>query len=275
MIIDTHAHIYTRDSDRYPIIDKPYAPPAGSGSPEGLIAEMDAAGVDKVMMVQTTTYYGWDNSYMRDTVPQYSDRARGVFTLDPEHPHSADLIYSLVDRAGMTALRTYPVRQGDYDHPGNRALWAACRETGTTINALIGEARYAAELAAIMTDYPEVPVTLDHAIHLDIAAPEYNDKLSATLGLADCPNMNAKLSFLATGSAEEYPFTDMHPATRQIIDAYGPERCVWGSDYPLDLWAPKTTYSGYLQLFQNDLGLSEGEKDAILGGSADRLYFSR
>ena len=79
MVIDTHAHIYTSDSDQYPIIDKPYTPPAGSGSPEGLIAEMDAAGVDKVMMVQTTTYYGWDNSFMRDTVPRYSDRARRTY----------------------------------------------------------------------------------------------------------------------------------------------------------------------------------------------------
>jgi L-fuconolactonase len=175
----------------------------------------------------------------------------------------------------MTALRTYPVRQGDYDHSGNRALWAACRETGITINALIGEARYAAELASIMADYPEVPVTLDHAIHLDISKDDYPAKLEATLGLADFPNMNAKLSFLATGSAEEYPFADMHPATRQIIDAYGPDRCVWGSDYPLELWAPKTTYADYLQLFRSDLGLSAGEQDAILGGTAERLYFSR
>ncbi len=275
MIIDTHAHIYSPDRVTYPVIDEPYSPPEGSGTPEGLIAQMDAAGVDKVMMVQTTTFYGWDNTFMRDTVPQYGDRARGVYTLDPEHPHSADLIYSLADRAGMTALRTYPVRGGDYDHPGNRALWEACREVGITVNSLLYEARFATELATLATAYADVQVTIDHAIHLDISADDYGDKLAATLDLARYPNMNAKLTFLATGSAGEYPFTDMHDATRKVIDAYGPDRCMWGSDYPLDLWAPKTDYSGYLRLFQEGLGLTSGEREAILGGTPERLYFSR
>jgi predicted TIM-barrel fold metal-dependent hydrolase len=47
---------------------------------------------------------------------------------------------------------------------------------------------------------------------------------------------------------------------------------VWGSDYPTELWCPKTTYAGHLNLFREQLGLSAGEQAAILGGTAVTLY---
>lgn len=63
-------------------------------------------------------------------------------------------------------------------------------------------------------------------------------------------------------------------ATRKFIDSYGPDRCVWGSSYPTELWAPKTTYAGQLALFYEELGLSPGKKEAILGSTAERLFFN-
>ena len=92
--------------------------------------------------------------------------------------------------------------------------------------------------------------------------------------LASFPNLHAKLTFLPTGTREDFPFPDMHDACRRIIDAYGPDRCVWGSDYPTELWCPNVTYSQHLELFQQHLDLSESEQQAILGGTAERLWFA-
>ncbi|MDQ3702934.1 MAG: amidohydrolase, partial [Chloroflexota bacterium] len=92
------------------------------------------------------------------------------------------------------------------------------------------------------------------------------------LEIAGFPNAYAKLSFLPTGSAQEYPFRDMHDACRRFVDAFGPDRCLWGSDYPTELWCPRTTYRGHLDLFRQELGLSAAEQAAILGGTAQRLY---
>lgn len=276
MIIDTHAHIYSPDETTYPPIVEPLRPPRGAGSPEHLRRVMSESGVDRAMMVQTTTFYGWDNSFTRDTTRQCMDWARAVYTLDPEHPHSTEILYALVQTAGMRALRTYPVGGngvGEYDHPGNRRLWAAARDAGIVVNILIGHVRYAEQVAHLLRDFPEVPAVLDHCIALDIRQPDYSAKLEAVLELARLPNLNAKLTFLATGSAEEYPFRDMHDATRRIINAYGSQRCVWGSDFPLELWAPKTSYAGYLELFQSELGLTSLERENILGATAERLYF--
>jgi predicted TIM-barrel fold metal-dependent hydrolase len=271
MIVDTHAHIYSPDEVAYPVIEKPYRPPVGTGTPERLREEMTRAGVDRVMMVQTTTFYGWDNSFIRDTASVTGDWAVGVCTLNPEDPHSTDVLYALVTRANVKALRTYasgPERT--YDTVGNRRLYAAARECGIVINALLN-VKQADGLARVLTDFPDVPVVLDHCLALDVNR-DYAATVQAVLELARFPQLRAKLTFLPTGSAEEYPFRDLHDACKRFIAAYGAERCIWGSDYPTELWCPKTTYEGHLNLFREALGLSAGEQAAILGGTAGTLY---
>ena len=272
MIIDTHAHIYSEDEAAYPSIEDPLRPPAGTGTPEGLQARMRAAGVERAMLVQTSTFYGWDNTFVRDTGSVSGDWARSVVTLDPDDPHSPDVLFALVESANARALRTYEAGVRGYDNPGNRRLIAAACELGITVNVLIGELRWASELSGILADFPDCRFVLDHCLALG-AGPDFGDKVERVSQLASFPNLFAKLTFLPTGSAEEFPFADMHGACRRFIDVYGPDRCVWGSDYPTELWCPKATYAQHLEVFQECLGLSSGEQAAILGGTAERLWF--
>ncbi|MFQ6042460.1 MAG: amidohydrolase family protein, partial [Candidatus Poribacteria bacterium] len=86
-------------------------------------------------------------------------------------------------------------------------------------------------------------------------------------------NLYAKLSFIVTGSEKEFPCRDMFEIVGQIIDAYTPERCVWGSDFPTSLWIPKVTYQQHLEIFKEHLELSDDEKTAILGETAMKLWF--
>lgn len=274
MIIDAHAHVYSPDEAQYPPIERPYRPPPGTGTPEHLRREARGAGVDWVMMVQTTTFYGWDNRFVRDTAAASRDWAVGVCTLDPSDPHSTDVLYALVTRSNVRALRTYAAQGSEagarYDHAGNRRLYAAARELGIVINALLNVGA-AGELARLLAEFPDLPVVLDHCLALR-AGTGYDETLRAVLDLARYPNLHAKLSFLPTGSAEAYPFRDMHDALRRIVDAYGAPRCLWGSDFPTELWCPKVTYAGHLRLFREDLGLGDEARRAILGGTAARLY---
>ncbi|MER3405441.1 MAG: hypothetical protein C4289_10040 [Chloroflexota bacterium] len=271
MIIDTHAHIYSPDEQAYPPRADPLRPPPGTGSPEHLRREMQAAGVDRAMLIQTTTFYGWDNRFLRDTAEAARDWAVGVCTLNPDDPHSPDVLYALVHRSNVRALRTYASGPGGaYDHPGNRRLFDAAGRLGIVINALLS-LRAADELAQMLRAYPDLPVVLDHCLALR-AGPELKPTVAKVVALAQFPNLYAKLTFLPTGSVEGYPFRDMHDACRRIIDAYGPERCIWGSDFPTELWCPKVTYSGHLQLFREALGLSPEEQAAILGKTAAQLY---
>ncbi|MCC7187027.1 MAG: amidohydrolase family protein, partial [Acidobacteria bacterium] len=92
--------------------------------------------------------------------------------------------------------------------------------------------------------------------------------------LARFKNLHAKLTFLPTGSATGYPCADLHGACMKVVQAYGPERCVWGSDFPCELWTPRVTYAEHLRIFQKDLPLKDAAKAQILGETAKRLWFS-
>ena len=108
MIIDSHAHIYSEDLETYPTIADPLRPPPGTGTPAGLQEAMGSCGVDRAMLVQTTTFYEWDNTFVRDVGTASDDWARSVVTLNPEDPHSPD-VCSLCTRE-RTRGRSGPTR---------------------------------------------------------------------------------------------------------------------------------------------------------------------
>jgi predicted TIM-barrel fold metal-dependent hydrolase len=91
--------------------------------------------------------------------------------------------------------------------------------------------------------------------------------------LAGLSNLHAKLTFIPTGSAEQYPCQDLHEACHEVIEAFSPDRCVWGSNFPCELWCPEITYAQHLRIFTHELGLDEETKKAVLGGTAARLWF--
>jgi predicted TIM-barrel fold metal-dependent hydrolase len=97
----------------------------------------------------------------------------------------------------------------------------------------------------------------------------------AVAGLARFPNVHLKLTFAVTGSEEGYPFHDMHPILWRLIEAFGPERCMWGSDFPCELWLKgKASYQSHLALFTEALGLSASEQASILESTPMRVWFS-
>ena len=103
--------------------------------------------------------------------------------------------------------------------------------------------------------------------------PLFPLSLSDMLELSKYPNVHAKLTFIPTETAHGYPGRDMHGACLKIIDEFGPERCVWGSNFPCELWCPQFSYAQHLAVFQNELGLDMKSKRAILGETAIRLWF--
>jgi predicted TIM-barrel fold metal-dependent hydrolase len=271
LILDTHAHIYAEDERRYPPKDKPYRPPGTTGSVPNLGRVTKANGVKGVCIVQATTFYGWDNSFICDTALTTQKWTAAVCTLDPDDPHSPGLIEHFVKKYGIRALRSYPAKDGKLDNPGVAALWKRCGELGIVVNVLCNRDNEDA-FGRMLEKFSRQPVVIDHCLNLK-AGPDQNQILASMLNLARRPNAHAKLSFMATGSAEPYPFRDMHEPCRKIINAYTPDRCIWGSDFPCELWTPKATYAQNLRLFTDELRLTQEAKESILGKTAQKLYF--
>jgi predicted TIM-barrel fold metal-dependent hydrolase len=271
LIIDTHAHIYSEDEKKYRPIETPYRPPSGSGSVSHLKRLARENGVKGVCIVQTSTFYRWDNRFICDTAVAEPSWTAGVCTLDPDDAHSPGQIQHYAQKYGIRAMRSIPGHDGKMDSSGVAALWKACGEAGLTVNVLCNRDNTAA-VARMFEKFRQQPIVIDHCLNLK-AGPDLKPILADMLRLAKYSNSHAKLTFLATGTSEQYPFRDMHEPCRQIIAAFGPERCIWGSDFPCELWTPNASYAQNLRLFTHELGLEARTQEALLGATANRLYF--
>ncbi len=233
---------------------------------------MQSAGVQMATAVQTSTFYQWDNRFIADACKANRGTFVGVCTLNPDDPHSATLLERYIQQFNIRALRSIPAKNGRLDDPGVDRLWSAAERLGIVVNVLVNREKRS-EVEALGRRHPNLPVVIDHCLNLN-AGREQKRILSDMLALARVPNLHAKLSFVATGSGESFPFRDMHGPCLAMIDAFGAERCVWGSDFPCKLWCPKATYGEHLRVFTHELDLDADSQRQILGETARRLYFS-
>lgn len=272
LIIDCHAHIYGEDEEKYPTIPDPYRPPEGTGTVEHLKREMAAAGVRFVTAIQTSTFYKWDNRFTTDSSRDNREFMAGVCTLNPDDPASPAMLEKYVREYNVRGMRSIPAESGKLDDPGVAALWSKAEELGVVINALVNADRQG-EIEALVARHPKLRVVIDHCLNIK-AGPTLAPAVKAMQALAALPTVHAKLTFIPTGTAEDYPFRDMHDACHAVIEAFGPERCVWGSDFPCELWCPNVSYADHLKIFTQELGLDASAQREILGQTAKRLWFA-
>ncbi|MAV35433.1 MAG: hypothetical protein CMJ59_08240 [Planctomycetaceae bacterium] len=274
-IVDCHAHIYSPDETRYPPTPQPLRVPGGNASIDDLRKLSLAHGVTRVRAVQTVSFYGYDNRYLCDASKAHPDWAAGVCTLDPDNPQSPALLKRFVSQYGVKTLRSTPGNQRTtFDHEGVRRLWKTCAEVGATVDIFLMNLAWVAGAEKLLREFPKLTVGFDHCMDLK-PGPLYQSTLREVLRLARYQNLYAKVDFISTGTEIGYPGADLHEAALRVIEAYGPERCVWGSNFPNALWTPKMTYSEHLRIFTHDLPLSARARAQVLGETAHRLWFPK
>lgn len=269
--IDAHAHVYSSDDGRYPTIESPVRPPGVSGSFASLKRLADANDVSRMCVVQPSSFYGWDNRFICGLALAEPCSAAAICTLNPDDRSSPALVARLMKQYGIRGIRSLPASDGRIDHPGVRDLWRACTDSDITVNVFIKRDR-AHELTCLLDDFPGVRCVIDHCLLL-AAEPAVEETLTAMLGLAQYPNAFAKLSSLSSGDTADYPYSRLHQPYRRIIDAYTPSRCVWGSNFPCELWTPRSTYRQNLELFTLELGLGAQAQEEIFWNTPSRLWF--
>ncbi len=271
LIIDAQTHVYSDDNNQYPSVPNPILPPDGYGSLSQLQFLAEQNGVTGLCVVQPRSCYGWDNQHICDIVKSSPKRMAAICSLDPDDSTSYETLGRYLRDYGIRGLRVYPASDGHVTHPGVWELWRAAGERKITINVLI-DIQQVDELVLTLEKFPEQRVVIDHCFITKPSA-DVGCALKEMKRIARFSNTYAKLSFLPLGSNEEYPFRDLHDACKSIIEWFGAERCVWGSNFPCELWTPRSNYSQSLRLFTHEVSLCKAAREAILGKTAHDLWF--
>jgi predicted TIM-barrel fold metal-dependent hydrolase len=272
-IIDAHPHIYSGDRQKYPTIDDPWNP-GEPATAEDLKSKMDESGVAKAVFIQTSTFYGHDNRYVMDSTRKHSAWATGVVTLSPDDPQHLEVLEDAVNNYSVRGLRGTSDQNGRIDSTNVKRIWSKARDLGIVVNCMVlDDLDRVSEIETLANQLDDLNIVIDHCFMLNNVR-KTEKSLEALERLASKPNIHAKLTSGTHGSSRVYPHEDMHAPLKRVIEAFTPQRCVWGSNFPNVLWSKGTTYAQNLSLFTEEIGLSQSDKEAILGKTTERLWFS-
>ena len=280
-VIDSHLHVWDETAAGKDPGPMKVGYSAQATAPVELFMDyMDEAGVERAVFVQPW-FYHWDNGYMARCVQRFPDRFRGVCVLDPRGPKAPAALREWRAR-GVSGIRLRPLREGENGAPGpprgdwfgtdeTLPLWEAIAETGTIVCALWAGTDLA-KVPGLLRRFPSVRVVVDHLNNPVPAEGLDQPAFRALLDLAPLPNVYVKLSGFHHWCRERYPYRDGLPYAEAAVRAVGADRCMWGSDFPHVLAGCGYVRSRNL-LPREARFLSASELDAVMGGTAERLWF--
>lgn len=267
-IVESHVHVWKNDP-RYPWA-KGVEPPKEDRTPEMLIANMKANGVEQTVIIQVR-YYMFDNSYVRDTIDKYSRYFVGVCRVDPRDPGAPDHLSKLVKEDKFQGVRLSPNGTPPGDWITNQTLmeplWKRCHDLKVPMTVL-SPIENIPHVEKLIEKFPDLTVVIDHMADCPVDQPKELDKL---LALARYPKVFVKISHTWSLSKEGYPWLDAQEHVKRLHAQFGPKRLMWGSDWPM--CEPKTTYESTLSVVRDDMKfLNDEDKQWMLGKTVERVW---
>jgi L-fuconolactonase len=269
-IIDCQVHVYEADHPGRPWTHKIEGVDRATGDEQ--VAAMDMLGIDGAIIVSTFTTYRYDTSYAQEVHARHPGRFALIKPVRVTDPAVGEVIAdwaSTPGAAGVRIMLAFAKNKDPLDPGLARALAASARH-GLPVNIFAtGCLDVANGLAA---RHPDTCIVIDHVGLPQTMRPEAADPwadLPKVLALAKYENVRIKLSGICTLSAEPYPFHDIWDPLQRIIDAYGIERCMWGTD-----WTRVTalTYGQAVDAFRTTQHLSDSDRAMFMGGAAQKIY---
>jgi predicted TIM-barrel fold metal-dependent hydrolase len=270
--IDAQVHTYERDHPGRPWAAVLTGPPEVTG--DDMVRAMDAVGVDGALLISVFTMYRYDASYAIAVRNKYPGRFALIKPVNPSDPGVVDTIADWAATPGAVGIRIMMNREVSEDpaDPGiNRVLAAGARH-GLPVNILCwGRLEQARALAA---RNPDTSIVIDHLglqqpFEPPPPAQPFAD-LPKVVDVARQPNVAIKITGACTLSRETFPFKDIWDPLARIFDAFGIDRCMWGTDWTRAV--KLLTYQQGVDAFRDTDRLSESDKRTLMGGTLQRVY---
>jgi len=270
--IDAQVHAYERNHPGRPWAGVLHGPAEVTGN--DMVAAMDAVGVDGALLVSPFTMYRYDASYAIAVHAAHPGRFALIKPVDPTDPAVADTIADWAATKGAVGIRI--MMRGDVStdaaDPGiNRVLAAGARHA-LPVNILCwGRLEQAGALAA---RNPDTMLVIDHLglqqpFEPPAPAEPFAD-LPKLLQLAAHKNIVVKITGACTLSHEAFPYKDLWDPLCRIFDAFGFDRCMWGTDWTRAV--ALLTYAQGVEAFRVTDRLSDSDRAALMGETLRRVY---
>ena len=272
LTIDCQVHVYERNHPGRPWAGFLHGPAEVNG--DDMVAAMDAVGVDGAILVSPYSMYRFDASYAIDVHAAHPRRFALIKPVDPADPNVARTIADWAATKGAVAIRLMlrPEVTTDAADPGlNRVLAAAGRHR-LPVN-LLGWGRLD-QVDGLAARNPDTRLVIDHlGLQQPFEPPPpahpWAD-LPKLLKLAAYPHVTVKISGACTLSHQPFPYKDIWDPLGRIFDAFGFDRCMWGTDWTRAV--ALVTYEQGVEAFRVTDRLSHGDRVALMGETLTRVY---
>ncbi len=269
--IDSQVHAYERNRPERPWVGFLRGPDEVTG--DDMVAAMDAVAVDGALLVSPFSLYRYDASYVLEVYAKHPGKFGLIKPFDPRSEGVSDEIAEWAATPGVVGVRLMLTAEPyEADDPGLNRILTASGQAGVPVNVMgSGELPLLLELAR---RHPDTQVVIDHVGLVQPqeppAPPEPFADLANVLSLAECDNVAIKISGACTLSQQPFPYPDIWEPLAKVFDAFGFDRCMWGTDWTRALNI--LTYEQGVESFRVTDSLSDSERSALMGGTLAKIY---
>ena len=269
--IDSQVHAYERNRPERPWSGFLEGPDEVTG--DDMVAAMDSVGVDGALLVSPFSMYGYDASYALEIYAKHPGSFGLIKPFDPQSEETADEMVEWTGLPGVVGARIMLAYQPfEANDPGLNRILAAGALVGVPVNVLCWSK------LPLMRDlarrHPNTQVVIDHVgLVQPFEPPPTPDPfadLPNVLSLAEYDNVAIKISGACTLSREAFPYPDIWGHLGKVFDAFGFDRCMWGTDWTRAV--NLLTYKQGVEAFRVTDQLSDSERSALMGGTLEKIY---
>jgi predicted TIM-barrel fold metal-dependent hydrolase len=235
---------------------------------------MDKVGVDGAIFISAFSMYQYDASYAVEVQKAHPGKFGLVKPVDPEDPAVADVVGAWKKTAGTVGIRIMLTKENGRrpGHPGLDRIAQAAVKYDFPVNLLCWD--NLDDGTALVDRHPDTRFIIDHLGILQPRVPPAPPNpwadLPKVLELAKRRNCVIKISGACTLSKEPYPFPDIWDPLARIFDAWGFERCLWGTDWTRAFAV--VNYENAVKPFLETSRLSDSERAMLMGGACAKAY---
>jgi L-fuconolactonase len=276
--IDAHHHLWRYSPEEYGWINEQMDTLRRDFLPDDFKPLLDGARISGAIGVQarhSLKETNWLLQLAQDTASANGEWMKGIVGWAPiAAPHFPETLAELRKNTKLKGLRHIIQDEPDdrfiLNPAFNRGI-RMLRDTGLVYEILI-HARHLPQTIQFVDMHPDQLFVLDHCAKPPIATGQLEPWSTHLRELAKRPNVCCKLSGLITEADwQQWTPATLEPYWRVVLEAFGPPRLLFGSDWPVNLLA--SSYQRWVDTVTEWVApLSETERNAIWGGTASRVY---